>query len=247
MHAPSVGGVDQRGVVRPQGPACDLGAYESDLPGIVGGRNLRIATGSIDLTWDGGDVQTGYTLLRVDTSTSALVTTALPRGAISHTDAAVVNGVVYCFVLVPTGPLGVLGSSDLLCAATGMATGSPLPAGLVLALNQLSTATMTLASGGPVETRLFRIPLDGGLVTNTVVTPGVFTQPVPAAGACFLVLVVGFGGAYGLGNPLCGLPGISTLSAGGRVASVREAMEHLAAVGATIATLPAVTEFAAGP
>jgi len=217
-------------VARPQGPACDLGAFESDLAGTIGGRNLKITTGSIDLSWQGGTVQTGYTLLRVNTSTSAVETTPLATGVTSYSDTTALNGVTYCYVLLPTGPSGLLGLSDLLCGVTGAAGGSPLPVGFTLALNQSSTATITLTSGGPEGTYLLMVPLDGSGPTTSAVAPGTFTKPVPSGGACFVVFADGLGGAFGYSNQLCGVPGVGSLR-------VDTAALTLKAVGALLSAL----------
>ncbi|MSQ10576.1 MAG: hypothetical protein EXR52_06160 [Dehalococcoidia bacterium] len=232
-----IGGVDQRGLARPQGPGCDLGAFESSLAGTIGGRNLKISTGSIDLTWDGGDVQAGYVLLRVNTATNAVVPTPLPSNAVSYSDVSPVSGIAYCYVLLPTGPAGLLGVSDVLCAVSGQASGSPLPAGFTLSLGQSSMATMALTSGGPVENRLVIIPLDGGPITNTVITPGTFTQPVPTVGACFVVLAAGFSNAIGVSNPLCGASGVSTLSTGAKVAALDAVTDQLITLAQALATI----------
>jgi len=232
-----VEGKDQRGVARPQGPACDLRVYESDLAGTIGGRNLTITTGFIDLSWQGGTVQTGYTLLRVDTSTSAVVTTPLAAGATSYSDTTAVNGVTYCYVLLPTGSAGLLGLSDLLCGVNGSASGSPLPVGFTLALNQTSTAAMTLTSGGPEGTYLLMVPLDGSAPTTTAVTPGTFTRPVPLGGGCFVVFADGFGGAFGFSNTLCGVPGVGNLRVTGMHDKLEDVAGWLSAVASALVTV----------
>ena len=230
-----VEGKDQRGVARPQGPGCDLGAYESDLAGTTGGRNLTIGSGPINLTWDGGTVQTGYVLLRVNTSTSAVETTPLPGEATSYADTSAVNGVTYCYVLVPTGPAGMLGLSDLVCGVTGSAVGPPLPLGFTLSLKQSATATMTLTSGGPEGTYLLMVPLNGSAPSTTAVTPGTFTKPVPPEGACFVVFADGFGGALGYSNQLCGVPGIGTLRLSGSTDDLETVAERLVLAGSALA------------
>ncbi len=224
-----VSGVDQRGAARPQGAGCDLGAFESSLTGSVGGKNLRITTGSIDLGWDAGSVQTGYTLLRYNTSTAATDLIALAAPATAYSDAAAANGVVYCYVLAATGPSGLLGLSDLLCAMAGQQSGAVIPGAFTLALNQTATATLTWtppADGGAESYLLVRIPLDGSPVDNVVLGGGATstTQAVTAAGACFQ-LVAYRGAGFGISDVLCGVPGISTLSG---VSGAAEALQRVA-------------------
>ena len=208
-------GVDQRDVTRPQGPECDLGAVEM-APGIVGGKNLRIGSGSIELTWDGGTAQTGYTLLRYNTSSAVADLFSLPQAAVAYTDATAVNSVVYCYVLAATDTTGLLGLSDLLCGMIGFESGTVIPESFRLTMNQTANATLTWAppAGGAAQNYLLvHIPLDGSPPVN-ISLDGSATQAVRAvspAGACFQ-LVAFRGTGFGTSDVMCGVPGISTLS-----------------------------------
>lgn len=213
--AAPVSGLDQRGVTRPQGAGCDLGAFEA-AAGVAGGRNLRIGTaGPIDLSWDGGTLQTGYTLLKYNTSTAVATLIAIAAGATSYSDTAAANGVVYCYALAATGPAGLLGLSDLECALTGQQTGSVIAGNFRLALNQTSNATLTWTAppGGADAYLLVVIPLDG--TPNTTVSLGSAAvsrvQALSPAGTCFQ-LTAFKGTSFGLTDVLCGVPGVSTLA-----------------------------------
>lgn len=231
--AAPVSGVDQRGVVRPQGPGCDLGAYESALvSSVVGGKNLRISSpGSVGLAWDGGTAQTGYTLLRYNTVSGVADLFPLAAAATSYTDATVLPGLITCYILAATDSSGLLGLSDLECALPGMAAGTVIPAGFTLALNQTTNASLTWspAPGGADAYLSVRIPLDGSAVAITPL-PGTATaslETAGTAGACFQ-LAAYRGSELGYTSILCGIPGVSTLgAAGGRVTSVADAAEAL--------------------
>ncbi|MSQ10319.1 MAG: hypothetical protein EXR52_04860 [Dehalococcoidia bacterium] len=183
---------------------------------VTGGKNLKMTTGSIDLSWTGGNAQAGYTLLQYNTSTGVATLISLAANATSYSDTAAANGVMYCYVLVPTSSDGApLGLSDLLCGMAGMEGGDAIPSGFALTLEQTANATMTWTApaGGATSYLLVRIPLDGSPVTS-VALPGAAvtsTQAVVAAGTCFQLLAYQ-GVVFGNSDVLCVLPGVSTLN-----------------------------------
>lgn len=215
--AAPVNGVDQRGISRPQGAGCDLGAYEAEVA-VPGGRNLRIGTGPIELWWDGGTLQTGYTLLKYNTSTAAATLIALPGNATSYSDTTAANGVVYCYALAATGGTGFLGLSDLECALAGLQAGTVVPGAFRLALNQTATATLTWTppSGGADAYLLVVIPLDGSPDSSVSLGGSAVsaTHAVVPAGTCFQ-LTAFKGTAFGLTDVVCGMPGVTTFAASG--------------------------------
>ena len=172
---------DQRGFTRPSGPACDLGAFElGGAAPVLGGKNLKITTGSVDLTWTGGAAQAAYKLIKYNTTTAVLTLIDLPTNAVSYSDAATANGIIYCYALVPVDPFGIsMGLSDLLCGMPGMETGTVIPNAFALALNQTATATMTWTApaGGADSYLLQRIPLDGSPITNVALGAGPPRRP----------------------------------------------------------------------
>jgi len=232
-------------VARPQGPQCDSGAFEL---GTIGGKNLKITTNSIDLAWDGGTAQIGYTLLEYNTATSSGTLIHLPGAATSYS-ATVTNGVIYCYVLAPLDAIGILGLSDLLCAMAGQEAGAAIPRDFTLSLGGTSTATMTWTApmGGADSYLLQRIPLNGNPPSAVPLSGGATSTTEPVAvpeGSCFQ-LVAFKGVAFGTSDVLCGIPGISTLSAGvaKRTAGdvMAEAAERLAGVSLPTA-MPALQE-----
>ena len=185
-------------------------------PPVAGGKNLKITTNSIDLAWDPGNIQASYTLLKYNTSTATALLINLPAAAKTYTDAAAVNGVVYCYVLVPLAVGGApLGLSDLECAMTGMAGGAVIPGAFTLALNQSPTASMTWTTppGGADSYLMAVIPLDGSPATFPPLLGSAtsYSLAVTSAGTCFQ-LVAFKGAGVGQTNVLCGVPGVSTLS-----------------------------------
>lgn len=219
-------GVDQRGVPRPQGPGCDLGAFESALDSsVTGGKSLRITSASLaELSWHTGGRQSGYTLVRYNTVSGIADLVSLPSAATSHSDTASFPNLITCYILAATGSSGLLGLSDLECALAGMAAGTVIPSGFTLALKQTTNASLSWSppAGGADGYALVRIPLDGSAV---VITPlaGAATsamEPAGPAGACFQLAAYRDSG-LGYTDILCGVPGISTLdSAARRTASV---------------------------
>lgn len=201
---------------------------------VTGGKNLSISASPPTLSWDAGTGQTSYTLLKYNTATATPTLVNLPGNATSYADASAPSGTVYCYALAPLEPSGaVLGLSDVVCGATGMATGSVLPQGFVLKLGGTTNATMawTAPAGGADGYLLQRIPLDGTSITNVTLPGGTTTttQAVVTSGTCFH-LVASKGAAYGTSEVLCGLPGISTLGnqpTGKRLQSVSDALTEV--------------------
>lgn len=213
-----IGGVDQRGVARPQGAGCDLGAFEGDLAAtaITGGRDPLITTGSIDLMWTPGttpdrlyaaEVQHHHGCGRPHRAAGS-------GGELQRATAS--DGTVYCYVLAATGPSGLLGLSDLVCGLTGQQGGGVIAGSFALTLRQSTNAliTWTAPVGGADSYLLVTIPLDGSPPTNTGIPGGATAtlQPVISAGTCFQ-LVAFKGAAFGQANVLCGVPGVATTSA----------------------------------
>jgi hypothetical protein len=95
--------------------------------GALGGRGFTLTTKasplSVVLTWQGGNQQDSYFLLKVPLSGGQQVLSTLAGSDTSFTDIAVTPGGFYCYFLVPKNGANILGVSDPLCAIT---QGSPL-------------------------------------------------------------------------------------------------------------------------
>ena len=225
--AAPVSGKDQRGKARPTGAGCELGAFEAD---VVGGRGLSVETGDgpfANLSWQGGNAQTGYTLLRYNVTSNT--TETLPSqlaGSTSYSDTSVIDGQAYCYVVIPTDGALVLGTSDALCVLSGTRVGHPLLgwAGMLrISLNQSNTATLAYQGPGIIGATSFLLvifPIDGSApqVRTLPGLPG--PLPVPATtthetgGATFCYDMIANPGPNAT-NPdaICAIPGFSTLGA----------------------------------
>lgn len=187
---------------------------------VSGGRGLTItATGAStkNLSWIGGNAQTGYQLVRYNTITAAANLIPLGAGVTSYNDPA--GGVaMFCYVLAATTDGGVvLGLSDLECALPGQESGGAMPTNFSLSLDQTTNATLTWTNAAGVTTLLLQvIPLDGSPITNVNLGPATTStiQPVVAPeGTCFQLLPF-TAAALSTSNVVCGIPGISTLAVG---------------------------------
>lgn len=199
-------------------------------PDTIGGRNLIIGTGSVDLTWDGGTLQNGYVLLRYNTATAEANLIPLGGDATTYADTTATSGVVYCYVLailVASNPSPSL--SDLLCALPGLGSGTTRPQGFVLSLGGTSSAGMTWSPpvGGADSYLLQRIPLDGTPPSAVPLTEEFAEEPVAAAGTCFQVIAFK-GAGFGTSDVLCGVPGVSTLGLGRASIAAAAALEAVA-------------------
>ena len=174
-----------------------------------------VAIVNVKLTWQAGNVQAGYVLLKHNTATAVTNLINLSAAASSYLDLPVVNE-TYCYILAPVDIAGApLGLSDLQCARPGFEIGTVAADNFTLALNQSSNATLTwLVPPDGVDTyTLWRITLDGAPPTS-VTLPGSAldsVQPVAASGTCFQLLGEG-GPGTGSTNILCGVPGVSSLN-----------------------------------
>jgi hypothetical protein len=185
----------------------------------AGGRNLRISVAgpTVILDWDDGDVETGYLIVRISLLTGS--TTVLPNpqqpGQQRYEDVPP-GGFGYCYIVIPLDGDTVLGTSDMLCASTGLAAGSFMPRQFSLSLNQSTTATLTWMR--PAESFslyiLYTAQLDGS-GESYVPLPAFFESaprnaPVPV---CFTLFAARTSENYSNTELLCGFPGASTLAA----------------------------------
>ena len=202
----------------------------------IGLANLTISTDPIELHWLSGTVQTGYTLLKFNTSTASATLLPVAGDLTSYSDASATNGVVYCYVLAALSGPTFLGLSDLLCGMAGAESGTVIPQDFALKLGGTANAAMTWTApvGGADSYLLQRIPLDGSPITTAALGGAATstTQAVVSAGTCFQ-LIAFKGAAYGTSDVLCGVPGVSTLGlegGAGQGGKARTASEVLAEV-----------------
>jgi hypothetical protein len=153
----------------------------------------------------------------------------LAATATSYSDPSGPTSAVLCYILLPVGTTGLLGVSDLLCAQNSVDQGTVVAGAFTLSMNQSATSTLTweAPAGGADSYVLGTLPLVGG-AAGSVALPGTATSTTHATGGapyCYL-LFGAKGGAFGVTDMLCGVPGISTLVAvtGGRLTSVEDAV-----------------------
>ena len=187
--------------------------------GVIGGKNLTIATDANDfilLSWDGGTAQDSYTLLQYNTSSAVATLYPLPN-ITAVLDNTASPSIVYCYVVAALNGPTFLGLSDLLCGMSGQESGTVIPQNFNLKIGGTTNATMTWSApaGGADSYLLQRIPLDGSPITAVPLGGGVTTstQAVTAAGTCFQ-LIAFKGAGFGTSDVLCGVPGVGTLGAG---------------------------------
>lgn len=190
----------------------------------MGGKNARLTAGSAALQWSSGNQQNGYRVFRFNAATGASSLLpegpALPAAATGYIDGAATPNTMYCYAVAPVDSLGfILGLSDILCTMHGTAGGSVQPGSFTLALNQSNMASMTWVApaGGATSYTLLIIPLDSSPVTTVTLAGSATSTTHDTKGVyhCYALLGHGPGGAIGYTDPVCGLPGMSTVNAAG--------------------------------
>lgn len=233
-------------------PGGVAGITAAPTAALWGGTNLKISSGSIpfgwalDLTWDGGTLQTSYVLLRYNTATATASLTNLPGTATSYQDATVVTEVMYCYVVAAVGTSEVK-LSDLLCGLTY--TGDDFKLGL----NQTNQASMTWSAppGGVDAYLMVNVPLDGSPATfqSLPAATTAAVRTVVAAGTCYQ-LIAYQGPAIGQSDIFCGVPNVATVfgatpSNWSALAAARPAIDSMIA-GRQVVPWNALGNFSAG-
>lgn len=213
-------------------------AFQTDrscvpLPSVtMGGRGfgLRIGgpsgPGVPEGSWTGGMAQTGYRLLRLSRSGSAVLPpdgAPLPASATSYSDTSTLTDPAYCYTVLPLGPAGPVGNSDLLCGFPGTRSLSWVPSGFTIRLNESSRASLTWA---PPECPAVCAALAvDGYVLVVLGGRGVAIGPLPGSATaathdtgglptCYVVVALSGSTPIGNTDALCGLPGLSRLGTG---------------------------------
>ena len=97
--ASPVNNLDQRGVTRPQGAHCDIGAFELEFPSIPTGVNATDGTefNQVHVSWNSSIHTTYYEVYRNTTNTSSGATLIGSPPAAVYTDASATSGVTYWY------------------------------------------------------------------------------------------------------------------------------------------------------
>ena len=187
--------------------------------------NLTVTAGSpvaahIALNWTGGTPPLSYYLARIPSGEFPF---AAPAN--SFTDTAPLTG-PNCYVLVPVGPAGPIGQSDLLCGQVGFHSATGDPKKLSVALNQSPVAQLAwIAPGGPISTYyLLAIPLDSGAPRVTQVSAGLTATTDNTGGipTCYVLFAPS---SSGVGNSdlVCAFPGVAGTASAASVESAEAA------------------------
>ena len=144
------GTTDQRGVIRPQGTGCDIGAYElaqsgSGTPSVPTGLTVTSTkSNSVSLSWNASAGNpTGYTVYRDGNS----VGTTGGSNATTYTDTTVSPSTTYSYT-VDAFSGGNHSAQSSPVQATTLAPGSPtaVQGGSVSTSSQVTSATITLSA-----------------------------------------------------------------------------------------------------
>ncbi len=192
--------------------------------GTVGGQNLELDVGRTDLGcpnpncvalfWDGGTLQTSYTMIRIALFAGDVITfPGGPPDAAGFIDSAPVSNDINCYILLALqGTNTVLGVSDALCAFAGVQQGTIFPLGL--SLFQTSTAHLFwLPPGGQAGYTMVSIPFSGSAPTAVSLPAAATDFQADTGGAftCYLnMAMTSGGGVLGFPAPVCGIPGVAS-------------------------------------
>ena len=92
---------DQRGVTRPQGLYCDIGAFEFEFPSIPTGVNATDGTeiDKVQVSWNPSSGTTYYEVYRNTSNTTSLSTLIGSPSVASYADTSATSGVIYWYFI----------------------------------------------------------------------------------------------------------------------------------------------------
>jgi YVTN family beta-propeller protein len=179
--------------------------------GALGGRGLGLSSGpgGVQLSWQPGVGQTGYSVLRLTDTLALLPPNGLGPNETAFLDTTAPPG-LGCYALALAGP-NPQRFSDALCALVVFRSATSSPQGLTVRLNQSPSASLNWSAPANVNP-------DGYLL----VTLGVSSANLPAtqtsAGpiltnglTCFAVGTMVNNALVGWTDLVCGIPGFSNL------------------------------------
>ncbi len=214
VQAASGGSAPTPTATAPGGPTPTRTPTPTSAPVTVGGRGFGISSGSggVQLSWQGGNGQTGYRLLRMagGATTQLPLPGPLPADATSFTDLSAPAGVA-CYALLPLGttPQAI---SDFVCTIVGFHTATGSPQSFTLRLNQSSSASLSWAPPANTTPDFYiLVPLGG---QGQALAGSSTSTSLSASGlACYFLAALRANTVLGYTDILCGLPGISNLGA----------------------------------
>jgi hypothetical protein len=180
------------------------GATPTPTPGSVGGSRFSLTsrTGGVAfLRWEGGTAQRSYVVLRF--ASRAADSFSLPASAVSHVDTPPSSEVFWCYQLLALGELAPLSASDTLCFVPRFASGRS-PTDFTLSLERGVAHFSWTPPGGQFAYLL--LALGTGRTYTLPATTTSADDPIGPMATCYILIAVG-GGAPGLTDVLCGVPG----------------------------------------
>ncbi len=206
--------------------------------GGLGGEGFALADASGDrlvaLTWQGGTTQTGYSLVRVG-STTGLKLTPLPASATTAVDRIPDADGIACYQLVANTASGQPGLSDVLCSMSSVASGQTTTSfGIQLSQSSLASLFWTI---GPAPNSYVLAPLGTSRVQPLRNGTVAVVDDTAGSVTCYTVISITGNQPTGLTDILCGVPGQSNLTgptgnlalaeSQATVQAVVEAIEHM--------------------
>lgn len=211
-------GSDQRGASRPEGLACDIGAYEAFAPAFPDSPTLgSITTGSGQLTvnWTGPDPNgslavSGYSITASLCSSSSTATATAAAGATTATLTGLTSGTYNVSVAAtntngsgPTASSGCVTKVLVAPALTSLSvTSGPAPGGSNLSITGTSFTGATAVKFGTTDAASFTVtsdtqitaiaPQGSGAVDVTVTAPGGTTATSSADQFTYLSAAPGY-------------------------------------------------------
>jgi hypothetical protein len=192
-------------------PATALWSY-APLPPLAGGTSfaLRTSATSATLSWQTGDSQSGYHVVR-RIGSSTLVGPLLPAAATSATDAAP-GPAPACYQLATMGGTAVVAASALLCGTSGRTPSPGDPQDLSISVdptNRVSLRWDPPASPGPSFTGYTVLRADIVSVTLVGTTTHFTSDPITTP-TCWFVRAYRGSTMAGQTPLICAAPGFSS-------------------------------------
>jgi outer membrane protein assembly factor BamB len=187
-------------------------AFTSTPAQQVGGHNFTIGldvSGNRVFSWTGGTAQTSY---RLNLLGGATVT--LPGSATSFIDSSALTQTLPCYQLIPSGPTGLLGISDILCAWPGSQVASGAPSGFTMSLHESPAATLSwTAPGSQTAYVLGAYPMNGSSprYTSLPATATSATDDLQSLPTCYELFAMAGASFAGHTPALCSSPGTAIL------------------------------------
>lgn len=194
---------------KPTAPTATPRPTGTPAPALVGGRGFTLRSlggGRVELSWQGGDAQSGYNLTRLAGPSGGA---ALPGTALSYTETLPPGEPSACYVLLVMGRSRVIASSDVLCVAPRIASGVA-PGNLSIQLNQGPTAALAWTPPGG-QTDYILVPL--GMPRRAQIRPGLAVSAADDTGGaptCYVVAARTGPAVTGISDIVCGIPGLSS-------------------------------------